>query len=38
MSKKLNNILNEYAEGIAKIFGDKLKQVILYGSYARRRS
>ena len=29
------NIIDEYAAGLAEILGDSLKQVILYGSYAR---
>lgn len=37
MTTKIKNLLKEYVEGISKIFGDKLKQVVLYGSYARRR-
>ena len=35
MSKKIKNILNEYVKGLLKIIGKNLKQVILYGSYAR---
>ena len=31
----LGNMLREYTDGVAEILGDKLKQVILYGSYAR---
>ena len=35
MSKKIKNILEEYVNGLIKIIGKNLKQVILYGSYAR---
>lgn len=35
MPNKIKNILNEYVKGLNKIIGNHLKQVILYGSYAR---
>lgn len=35
MSDKIKNILDEYVKGLFKIIGKELKQVILYGSYAR---
>ena len=35
MPKNIKKILKEYTEGLSKIFGDSLKQVILYGSYVR---
>lgn len=35
MPSNIKNILNEYVEGLNKIVGEHLKQVILYGSYAR---
>ena len=35
MSNKIKNILEEYVKGLLRIIGDDLKQVILYGSYAR---
>ena len=35
MSNKMKNILEEYVKGLIKIVGTSLKQVILYGSYAR---
>ena len=35
MSENINFILQECKNGLLDIFGDKLKQVILYGSYAR---
>ena len=35
MSNRIKNILKEYVKGLLKIVGEDLKQVILYGSYAR---
>lgn len=35
MSNKMKNILDEYVKGLIDVVGEKLKQVILYGSYAR---
>ncbi len=35
MTKKIKNILEEYVNGLLKIVGNNLKQVILYGSYVR---
>ena len=35
MTKNIKRILNEYVKGLNKIIGNHLKQVILYGSYAR---
>ena len=35
MSKTLNEILKKYVEDVHKIYGEKLRTVILYGSYAR---
>lgn len=35
MAKKIKEILEEYVDGLLKIIGKDLKQVILYGSYAR---
>ena len=35
MSKRIENILEEYVKGLFKIISKNLKQVILYGSYAR---
>jgi len=35
MSIKLQNVLEEYVKGLFKIIGNNMKQVILYGSYAR---
>lgn len=35
MPNNIKNILNEYVNGLNRIIGNHLKQVILYGSYAR---
>ena len=35
MPKNIRKILKEYTEGLSKILGNSLKQVILYGSYVR---
>jgi len=35
MSNKINKILKEYVDGLYNIIGSDLKNVILYGSYAR---
>lgn len=35
MSVSINILLGQYVEEIRKIYGKKLKSVILYGSYAR---
>ena len=35
MSNCLNSILQECTDGLREIFGNTLKQVILYGSHAR---
>jgi len=35
MSSKIKSILEEYVNGLSKMLGNALKQVILYGSYAR---
>lgn len=35
MSQMMNNLLQEYVAAVRKIYGTHLKQVILYGSYAR---
>ena len=31
----MNNILNDFAVGAKDVFGEKLKDVVLFGSYAR---
>lgn len=33
----VKNILNEFIAGINKMLGNRVKKIILYGSYARRR-
>ena len=35
MSQRLTEILKKYVEDVHKIYGEKLKTIILYGSYAR---
>lgn len=35
MSEQISRLLQEYALGIKRIYGNALKAVILYGSYAR---
>ena len=35
MTSKIKSILEEYVNGLFKMIGKELKQVILYGSYAR---
>ena len=35
MPNRIKNILEEYVNGLLKMIGKNLKQVILYGSYAR---
>ena len=35
MSGTINVLLGEYVEEVSKIYGEYLKSVILYGSYAR---
>lgn len=31
----INKIINEFVEGVKKILGNRVKKIILYGSYAR---
>ena len=33
--KKINSILEEFIEGAKNILGNRMKKIILYGSYAR---
>ncbi|MBO5004349.1 MAG: nucleotidyltransferase domain-containing protein [Clostridia bacterium] len=33
--KKISNIVNEFVKGVNQILGNRVKKVILYGSYAR---
>ena len=35
MPNRIKNILKEYVQGLINLIGDNLKNVILYGSYAR---
>lgn len=32
---KVSNIIDEFVKGVYKILGDRVKKIILYGSYAR---
>ena len=35
--ENIKNIIDEFVIGVKEILGNRLKQIILYGSYARRR-
>lgn len=35
MANEMQNLLSEYVTAVKRIYGQHLKQVILYGSYAR---
>ena len=35
MANEMQNLISEYVAAVKKIYGEHLKQVILYGSYAR---
>lgn len=35
MSKLMQDLIEEYEEAIKKIYGSHVRQIILYGSYAR---
>lgn len=35
MSQALQNLLEQYVKDLHRLYGDRLKSVILYGSYAR---
>ena len=35
--ENINKILQKFIEGVNKILGNRVKKIILYGSYARRR-
>ncbi len=37
MESTINNILEKYTKELINIYGEHLKSVILYGSYARRQ-
>lgn len=32
---RISNIIDEFIQGVNKILGDRVKKIILYGSYAR---
>ena len=33
--EKINNIINEFTKSVNNLLGDRVKKIILYGSYAR---
>ncbi len=33
--KKINSIIEEFIKGVKEILGERMKKIILYGSYAR---
>ncbi len=33
--ENINNIIHEFINGVSNVLGDRLKKIILYGSYAR---
>ncbi len=35
MPKKINNIVQDFIDKVRNLFGDRVKKIILYGSYAR---
>ena len=35
MTEKVNSVLKQFIEDVSNLLGDRLKKVILYGSYAR---
>lgn len=35
MPKKIDRVLDEFIKGVHQILGNKVKKIILYGSYAR---
>ena len=35
MSKIMQNLIEQYVEAVKKIYGSHVRQIILYGSYAR---
>lgn len=35
MPKSINNIINEFTKKVRELLGDRVKKIILYGSYAR---
>lgn len=37
MPIEVKNVIDEFIKGVNKILGNRVKKIILYGSYARRR-
>ena len=37
MPENINKIIDEFIVGVNDILGDRVKKIILFGSYARRR-
>lgn len=37
MPNTINNILNDFAKKVRELLGNRVKKILLYGSYARRR-
>ncbi len=37
MPSDINKIIDEFVNGVREILGGRMKKIILYGSYARRR-
>ncbi len=37
MPNTIDNILNDFTKKVRELLGDRVKKIILYGSYARRR-
>ena len=35
MSKTIDDVIKEFVEDVRKLLGDRVKKIILYGSYAR---
>ena len=35
--ENVSKAINEFTEGVKKIFASRVKKIILFGSYARRR-
>ena len=36
MPENVNKAINEFVSGVIEILGNRLKKIVLYGSYARR--
>lgn len=37
MPNTINNILNDFTKKVKELLGNRVKKILLYGSYARRR-